>query len=135
MTFEEKYQQILEEIHKGEAICPIMYAVSMIGQKWKIPILWQLAIHEKPMRFCELRRSLEGVTDAMLSRSLDELEQNGLIERIQYDCIPPKVEYTLARKGKALMPTLVALRDWAQAEIDEECSKAKKAQQSGEETE
>jgi len=125
MTFEEKYQKILEEIRKGEDICPVMYAVSVIGRKWKIPILWQLACKNEPMRFCELRRSLDGPTDAMLSKALDELQESGLIHRIQYDCIPPKVEYTLTCKSKALLPTLISLRDWAQGIIDEECTKKK----------
>ena len=111
MTCEEQYQQIVARIREGCNICPIMYVVSVIGQKWKIPILWQLAKSEQPMRFCELRRALK-VTDAMLSKALDELEQHRMIERIQYDCIPPKVEYTLSCKGKTLLPALLALRDW-----------------------
>ena len=119
MTWEEQYQQILERIREGNSICPIMYAVSVIGQKWKIPILWQLAKSEQPMRFSEIRRALK-LTDAMLSKTLDELEEHGMIQRIQYDCIPPKVEYTLSCKGKTLLPALLALRDWGEAQIREE---------------
>ena len=119
MTWEEKYQEILARIREGDNICPIMYAVSVIGQKWKIPILWQLAKSEKPMRFCEIRKALK-LTDAMLSKTLDELEEHGMIERIQYDCIPPKVEYTLSCKGKTLLPALLALRDWGAEQIREE---------------
>ena len=128
MTCEEKYQQLIQQIREGGDICPIMYVVSVIGQKWKIPILWQLAKHDRPMRFCEIRRSLEGLTDAMLSKALDELELHGLIERLQYDCIPPKVEYTLSCKGKTLLPALIALRDWGMELIKEECSKEKPAE-------
>ena len=123
MTCEEKYQQLLEQIREGEGVCTIMYVVSVIGQKWKIPILWQLAWQDRPLRFCEIRRSLDGLTDAMLSKALDELEHHGLINRLQYDCIPPKVEYTLSCKGKSLLPALIALRDWGQEQIEEECSK------------
>ena len=123
MTWEETYRQLIKELHEGEDICPIMYVVSVIGQTWKIPILWQLAKQEAPMRFCELRRSLDGVTDAMLSKALNELEEHGLINRLQYDCIPPKVEYTLSCKGKTLLPALIALRNWGQNQIDEECSR------------
>ena len=119
MTWEEKYQQILERIREGDSICPIMYVVSVIGQKWKIPILWQLAKNDQPMRFCEIRRALD-LTDAMLSKTLDELEEQGMIRRIQYDCIPPKVEYTLSCKGKTLLPALLALRDWGEEQIREE---------------
>ena len=119
MTWEEKYQEILARIREGGNICPIMYAVSVIGQKWKIPILWQLAKNEQPMRFSEIRKALK-LTDAMLSKTLDELEEHGMIERIQYDCIPPKVEYTLSCKGKTLLPALLALRDWGAEQIREE---------------
>ncbi len=125
MKAEERYQQILERIREGEDICPIIYVVSVIGQKWKIPILWQLACHDRPMRFSEIRRNLDGLTEAMLAKALDELEFHGLIERIQYDCMPPKVEYLLSCKGKSLMPALLALRDWGQEQIHEECGKRK----------
>ena len=57
MTWDEQYQQLLEKLREGDNICPIMYAVSVIGQKWKIPILWQLAKHDAPMRFGEIRRA------------------------------------------------------------------------------
>ena len=121
MTHEEQYQQLLARVREGNDICPIMYAVSVIGQKWKIPILWQLAKHDEPMRFCELRKAI-GLTDAMLSKTLDELENQNMICRIQYDCIPPKVEYTLSCKGKTLLPALIALRDWGQKQIIEDCN-------------
>ncbi len=124
MTFEEHYQKLLEQLREGDDICPIMYAVSIIGQKWKIPILWQLAKHDAPMRFCEIRRAL-GMTDAMLSKALDELENHSMIERIQYDCIPPRVEYTLSCKGRSFLPVLVALHDWGQEQIKNECGKEK----------
>ena len=128
MTGEEKYQQILEQIREGDDICPIMYALSIIGQKWKIPVLWQLAKKDQPMRFCEIRRALD-LTDAMLSKTLNELEEHGMIRRIQYDCIPPKVEYTLSCKGRTFLPVLLALKDWGEEQIREEssiCSEKKK---------
>ena len=126
MTYEEKYQELLKEIRTGGNICPIMYAVSVIGQKWRVPILWQLAAHDQPMRFSELRRNLKGITEAMLAKTLDELENHSMVERIQYDCIPPRVEYTLSCKGQTLLPALIALRDWGRSQIDEECSKKEK---------
>ena len=125
MKWEEKYEQILMRIREGDDICPIMYAVSVIGQKWKIPVLWQLGKNDRPMRFSEIRRALD-LTDAMLSKTLRELEEHGMVRRIQYDCIPPKVEYSLSCKGKTLLPVLLALRDWGEDQIREEstiCSK------------
>lgn len=122
MTREQDYQQILEHIREGADICPIMYAVSVIGQKWKIPVLWQLGSNDRPMRFSEIRKALS-LTDAMLSKTLDELEQHGMIERTQYDCIPPKVEYSLSSKGRSLLPALLALKDWGEEQIRDEESR------------
>ena len=125
MKWEEKYEQILMRIREGDDICPIMYAVSVIGQKWKIPVLWQLGKNDRPMRFSEIRRALD-LTDAMLSKTLRELEEHGMVRRIQYDCITPKVEYSQSCKGKTHLPVLLALRDWGEDQIREEstiCSK------------
>ena len=119
MTREETYQQILDRIREGDDICPIMYTVSVIGQKWRIPILWQLCKNDRPMRFSEIRKALD-LTDATLSKTLDELEEHGMIHRTQYDCIPPKVEYTLSCKGKTLLPALMALKEWGEEQIREE---------------
>lgn len=61
------------------------------------------------IRYNELKRSIKGVTNMMLTKSLKELEEHKLIVRTQYETIPPKVEYSLAERGKALLPTLKEL--------------------------
>ncbi len=98
------------------AECPLLYAVKIIGGKWKLPILWQL-FDAHVVRYNELQRSLVGITSMMLSKSLKELEGNGLIERIQYDCIPPKVEYKLSERGRALEPSLRQLKKWGKEQL------------------
>mgnify|MGYP002863273512 CR=1 FL=1 len=91
--------------------CPILYAMELIGQKWKLPILWYL--HEKPTtRFNELKRRIPGITTMMLTKSLRELESCGLVNRRVYEVIPPKVEYSLTGRGKSLMPILDQLCEW-----------------------
>lgn len=86
-------------------------AVKLIGGKWKIVILYQLANYG-PKRFNELRRIFPGITQRMLTLQLRELEVDGIILREVYHEIPPKVEYSLSELGKSLVPVLLQLRDW-----------------------
>lgn len=100
-----------------ERKCPILHALDIIGQKWKLPILWYL--HEKEnTRYNELKRRITGITNMMLTKSLRELEDDGLVKRIQYDTIPPKVEYSLTDEGLALLPTLNELYKWGEAHME-----------------
>ena len=96
--------------------CPIMYAIEIIGQKWKLPILWSLAECET-LRYNELKRKVSGVTDTMLIKCLKELEDSRLVTRIQYNTIPPKVEYSLTERGDALLPTLNELSVWGEEQM------------------
>ncbi|MGD6831292.1 winged helix-turn-helix transcriptional regulator [Sutcliffiella halmapala] len=83
----------------------------MIGGKWRLPILW--AIRQKDtIRYNELKRTVEGITNMMLSQSLKELESNGLIVRKQYLEMPPRVEYSLTEEGEELVGHLRALASW-----------------------
>ncbi|MBP1682427.1 MAG: HxlR family transcriptional regulator [Proteobacteria bacterium] len=99
-----------------EAKCPIIYALDIIGQKWKIPIMWHLSEQES-IRYNELKRSVTGITNMMLTKSLQELEAYQLVNRIQYDTIPPKVEYSLTERGKSLLPALNELHVWGEEQI------------------
>ncbi|URZ08600.1 winged helix-turn-helix transcriptional regulator [Clostridium felsineum] len=103
-----------------ESKCPVIYALNILGQKWKLPIMWHLA-KNKVTRYNELKRSVTGITNMMLTKSLQELEAHKLIIRKQYNTIPPKVEYCLTERGKDLLPALNALYDWGkeQMEIDD----------------
>lgn len=96
--------------------CPILYAMQLIGQKWKLPILWYLADAEnQTLRYRELERKVVGITATMLTKCLRELEQDGLVTRTQYHTIPPTVEYSLAEKGQSLIPALESVYQWAGA--------------------
>jgi DNA-binding HxlR family transcriptional regulator len=95
--------------------CSIINAFNMLSGRWKLPILWRLSFGN--IRYNELKRQVQGITNIMLTRSLQDLEMHGLVERIQYSEIPPHVEYGLTAQGKKLVPALVALRGWAEEQV------------------
>lgn len=99
--------------------CPVTYALTKIGGKWKIPILCALKING-PTRYNELMRLVNGITHTMLASSLKELEQDGLVERKQYNEIPVRVEYSTTEKGDLLVPVFKALSEWSIAVLNEE---------------
>ncbi|ETT39324.1 MULTISPECIES: helix-turn-helix domain-containing protein [unclassified Paenibacillus] len=90
---------------------PFGYTMSVIGGKWKMAILYLLSA--KPsIRFNEMQRQLGAVTYKVLSAQLKELEADGLVKRVEYPQIPPKVEYLLTPKGQTLLPVLEQLCEW-----------------------
>jgi len=93
-----------------EANCPVTATVSIIGGKWKPPILSRLVEGKK--RFGELQRLVPNITKKMLTQQLKELEQDGIIERKVYHQVPPKVEYSLSEYGESLKPVLKAMEAW-----------------------
>lgn len=86
-------------------------AVALIGGKWKLRILWALRDGEE-QRFSQIRRQVPQITDVMLSQSLRELCQGGLLLRNQYGELPPRVAYRLTETGAGLLPALSLLADW-----------------------
>lgn len=90
--------------------CPVTATMDLIGGKWKILILH--LIHNDINRFGKMSMMLKDVSKQMLTTQLRDLERDGLIERVIYPEIPPRVEYFLTEKGKALLPVFDALRDW-----------------------
>ncbi len=98
-----------------ETACPILYAMKLIGQKWKLPILWYIAdADNQTLRYRDLERKVIGITATMLTKCLMELEQDKFITRTQYNTIPPTVEYSLAERGKTLLPALESVYKWAE---------------------
>ncbi|MDT0403855.1 winged helix-turn-helix transcriptional regulator [Streptomyces edwardsiae] len=92
-------------------VCGIDTAMEVIGGKWKVLILW--ALHEQPCRrFGELRRLLPGITEKVLASHLRELEADGVVCRVSYDEVPPRVEYSLTESGLRLNDALEPLAAW-----------------------
>jgi len=92
--------------------CQVKYALDILSGKWKMYILYVLTETEGSIRFNELQRQVGGISALMLSRTLTELEENGLINRIEFEVIPPHVEYSLTDLGRALTPALETLGKW-----------------------
>jgi DNA-binding HxlR family transcriptional regulator len=108
--------------------CPIMATIAMISDKWKVLILCKL--RKGKLRFNELKRALQGVTQRVLTHQLRELEADGLIKRTIYAEVPPRVEYELTNLGATLMPALESLETWAQDHWEElAAQRAHQAQQ------
>ena len=93
------------------ATCPVTSAISLIGGKWKLPVLYNL--RERTLRFNELKKALPRVTQKMLTQQLRELERDGLVARKVYAEVPPKVEYSITPIAKKLEPVLAALCGWS----------------------
>lgn len=90
--------------------CPYSTAQSLISGKWAVLILHYL--EDGPVRFNELQRLMPKMTHATLSVQLKALVDSGLVEREQYESIPPRVEYSLTEIGEKFHPVLVALQEW-----------------------
>ena len=90
--------------------CPYATAQSLISGKWTVLIL--LYLEDGPIRFNELLRKMPKMTHATLSVQLKSLEENGLVRRVQYEAIPPKVEYSLTDIGKKFHPIIAAMETW-----------------------
>ena len=90
--------------------CPVATAVSLVGGKWKLLIIRNLRV--RPWRFNELQRDLEGISQKVLTDSLRQLTDDGLVLRYDYREMPPKVEYRLTELGEAMLPVIDALADF-----------------------
>jgi DNA-binding HxlR family transcriptional regulator len=99
-----------------EFATPVDAALSIIGGKWKLKLLYRLI--DSPKRFGELRRSLFPITQQMLTLQLRELEQDGVIHREIYQQIPPKVEYSLTEFGESLIPVITIICDWGRQNLE-----------------
>ncbi len=106
-----------------ESKCAVIYALEIIGGKWRLPIIWQLSSQES-MRYNELKRHLNGVTNIMLTRALQGLEEHGLVLRVERNQIPPHVEYSLTDRCKELLPALEIIDEWGRSQMNNPCCKS-----------
>lgn len=109
------YQTVMAE-KKIIENCPMRSTLKIIGGKWKPLILQQVKNSTK--RFGELQRTMPEITKQMLTSNLRELESNGIIHRKVYAEVPPKVEYSLTKKGKSLLPILEAMEGWGNEQLE-----------------
>ena len=92
--------------------CPVETTLTLIGDKWKVLILRDLMGGTK--RFGELKKSLGGVSQKVLTAQLRDMEASGIINRKVYAEVPPKVEYSLTGLGESLRPVIDVLRTWGE---------------------
>jgi DNA-binding HxlR family transcriptional regulator len=93
-----------------EACCPVTATADILAGKWTILLIRDLA--DGRCRFCELERSLEGISPRTLSLRLRALEEHGIVERRTFPEVPPRVEYSLTEKGRALVPIIEDMRSY-----------------------
>jgi DNA-binding HxlR family transcriptional regulator len=95
---------------KDLPICPVATTVGIIGNKWKLLILRDILIG--PKRFGELRKSLEGISQKVLTDSLRSMEHDGIIIRTIFPEVPPRVEYSLSELGETMRPIIATMEKW-----------------------
>ena len=92
------------------SICPVEITMGLIGDKWKILIIRDLLTGTK--RFGELRKSLTGISQKVLTNNLRDMEKSGLVHREVFAEVPPRVEYSLTDTGWSLKPVLDSMVQW-----------------------
>ena len=90
--------------------CPVATTVSLIGSKWKLLIMRNLLV--RPWRFNELQKSLDGISQKVLTDSLRSMEADGIITRTVYPEVPPRVEYALSDLGESMRPIIKSMEVW-----------------------
>lgn len=93
--------------------CPVATTVALIGSKWKLLIIRNLL--QRPWRFNELKKDLEGISQKVLTDSLRLMEEDGLVIRTAYPEVPARVEYKLSELGYSLKPILDSMVQWGKA--------------------
>ncbi|BDR57092.1 winged helix-turn-helix transcriptional regulator [Xylocopilactobacillus apis] len=91
-------------------VCPVATTVDLIGNKWKLLILRELL--KGTCRFNQLNRAIDGISQKVLTENLRQMENDGIVNRIVYAQVPPKVEYSLSDLGNSLRPIIDAMSDW-----------------------
>lgn len=103
--------------HRSENCLKVSQVLSRIGDKWSVLVI--MLLRPKPMRFSELKRGIEGISQRMLTLTLRNLERDGLVTRTVTPSIPPRVDYALTDMGRSLAKPVEALGAWAFANIGE----------------
>jgi len=102
----------------AEKTCPLEFAVNTISGKWKIPIVWQ--INEGKKRPSEFLKGIGKVDRRVLNQQLKEMEQSGILTKVSFPELPPRVEYSLTELGEELVKVLWQLNDWGKLLLEKE---------------
>jgi DNA-binding HxlR family transcriptional regulator len=113
MEMDAKAQSAAGGVLTYDRACPSRTVVEVLASKWALYVLAALRRHDRAMRFSELRRTLDGVTQKMLTQTLRALERDGLVSRAVYPTVPPRVEYGLTPLGVEAGQLTSAIADWS----------------------
>lgn len=109
-------------------ICPVATTIDLLSSKWKVLIVRDLLTGTK--RYSELKQSVVGISQKMLTQSLREMETDGLVTRHVFAVIPPKVEYSLSGVGSSMRPVIETMANWGSAYLDQNPNKRRKSSKS-----
>lgn len=112
---------------KDDIRCPLEYGLDLFGGKWNSRVICVL-VHLGTLRYSEIRDEMVNITDTVLASTLKQLRKKGIIERISYDEVPPRVEYCLSEKGKSVIPILESICRWSGAFYQEGNTSAKQCE-------
>ena len=105
----------LKKIHACDDSCPVKASLNLLGGKWTLMILFQIS--DNVMRYGELKRAVQGISEKMLIQELNMLVENKLVSKKAYPEIPPKVEYRLTKLGKKTLPIIEKLVEFGQENL------------------
>ena len=109
------YEEYLANVGKGilteDGNCPVTPLLVMLQGRWKSRLMYEMCMFDT-VRFGQIKKDLPGITNTMLTKVLRELEDDGLIDREQFDDIPHHVEYSLTDMGRDLLPVFYAVMNW-----------------------
>ena len=111
MSYEEYLAKIKSGILTKDGHCPVTPLLLMLQGRWKSQLLYEMCMVDT-VRFGRLKKDLPGITNTMLTKALRELEEDGLVNREQFNEIPPHVEYSLTEMGRDLLPVFYAMMNW-----------------------
>lgn len=121
-------EKISEKFSRGELLnvnCPSREVLKRVTSRWSVLIF--LALRNDKLRFSELRRAVGGISERMLAQTLRHMEEDGFVERIAYNVVPPHVEYCLTPLGRELEGQVVGLADWLELNVNRILAQREKA--------
>lgn len=111
---------ILKNYQRGNvlaSLCPSRKILEHLTSRWGVLVM--LVLHEKTLRFSEIRRKIDGISERMLTQTLQNLEKDGMIIRTSYHTVPPHVDYQLSEYGKQASQKIADLVDWLELNLDD----------------
>ena len=100
---------------KNKSQCPVSHCLGMIGGKWKPLILFCIA--NEVNRFGAMQRAIPEISKQMLTQQLRELESDGLLSRIVFAQVPPRVDYKLTERGQSILSVIKAMKQWGESDL------------------